>query len=291
MEMRITELFKQKMTFSFEVFPPKMDQPMEPLFETLEHLYRFKPDFISCTYGAGGTNVGRNLEICKAIHGSGKAIALTHFTCIGNTKESIRKQLQDYLDSGIEHIIAMRGDLPAGWEGTRGDFKYANELVEFIKSNFPQFTIAVAGYPEKHIQAGSFTEDIAHLKVKVDAGAEFIMTQLCHDVEKYLRWVEKIRRANINLPIVVGVMPVLAKDATIRMAVSNGSSIPGDLAEVIGRWGDSPEDFKKAGKEYTIKQIFRYIDAGIDGLHIYTLNKWKDVSEILNKSGIRVAEE
>ena len=174
--MRITELFKQKMTFSFEVFPPKMDQPMEPLFETLEHLYRFKPDFISCTYGAGGTNVGRNLEICKAIHGSGKAIALTHFTCIGNTKESIRKQLQDYLDSGIEHILAMRGDLPAGWEGTRGDFKYANELVEFIKSNFPQFTIAVAGYPEKHIQAGSFTEDIAHRKVKVDAGAEFIMT-------------------------------------------------------------------------------------------------------------------
>jgi len=289
--MRITDLFKQRMTFSFEVFPPKMEQPMEPLFETLEHLYKFSPDFITCTYGAGGTNVGRNLEICKAIHDSGKTIALTHFTCIGNTKESIREQLQAYLDNGIEHILAMRGDLPKGWEGTRGDFKYANELVEFIKQNFPQFTIAVAGYPEKHIQADCLTEDIAHLKIKVDAGADFIMTQLCHDVDKYSCWVEKIRKANINIPIVVGVMPVLAKDPTIRMAVSNGSSIPGDLAEVIGRYGDNPEDFKKAGMDYTIKQIYRYIDAGIDGLHIYALNKWKDVTELLNKSGIRTAKD
>jgi 5,10-methylenetetrahydrofolate reductase len=289
--MTIPEIMKNRMTFSFEVFPPKIDQPIEPLFETLGHLYKFRPDFVTCTYGAGGTNVGRNLEIVKAVNDSGKTISLTHFTCIGNTKDSIKEQLQAYLDSGITHILAMRGDLPAGWEGTGGDFKYANELVEFIKTSFPQFTIAVAGYPEKHVQAPNYTEDIAHLKIKVDAGGDFLMTQLCHDVDKYSRWVDMIRKANINLPIVVGVMPVLNKDATIRMAVSNGSSIPSDLAEVIGRWGNNPDDFRKAGIDYTINQIYRYIDAGINGLHIYALNKWKDVSELLNKSGIRTVAE
>lgn len=289
--MNAPDIMKKRMSFSFEVFPPKMEQPIEPLFETLDHLYKFKPDFVTCTYGAGGTNVGRNLEICKAIHDSGKTISLTHFTCIGNSRKSISEQLQTYLESGIDHILAMRGDLPAGWEGTRGDFAYANELVEFIKESFPRFTIAVAGYPEKHVRANTYAEDIAHLKVKVDSGADFIMTQLCHDVDKYSRWVEQIRKANIDLPIVVGVMPVLAKDPTIRMALSNGSSIPGDLAEVIGRWGNSPDDFKKAGMDYTIGQIYRYIDAGINGLHIYALNKWKDVTELMNRSGIRVAED
>ncbi len=288
--MSAQDIMKNRMTFSFEVFPPKTDQPLEPLFETLEHLYKFNPDFVTCTYGAGGTNVGRNLEICKAIHDSGKTISLTHFTCIGNTRDSISEQLQTYLDNGIDHILAMRGDLPAGWEGTRGDFKYANELVSYIKEKLPKFSIAVAGYPEKHIEARSYTEDIAHLRVKCDSGASFIMTQLCHDADKYSRWVEQIRRANISIPIVVGIMPAFSKDATIRMAVSNGSSIPGDLAEVIGRWGNSPEDFKKAGTEFTINQIHRFVSAGIDGLHIYALNKWKDVTELLNYSGIRTSE-
>ena len=289
--MNVLEIMEQRMIFSFEVFPPKDDQPLEPLLETLEHLYKFNPDFISCTYGAGGSNAGRNVEIVKAMKERGRTIPVTHYTCIGNTKETIAKELQGYLDIGVDHILALRGDFPKGWEGTRGDFNYANELVEFIRTNFPQFTIAVAGNPEKHFEADSFAADIAHLRMKQDAGADFIMTQLCHDVEHYEWWVEAIRKAGVYLPIDVGVMPVLQKDPTIRMAVMNGSAIPRDLAEIIARYGNNPEDFKKAGKEYTVKQIHKYISAGIDGLHIYALNKWRDVTDIINAAGIRKMSE
>ncbi len=284
--MKISEIMKQRMIFSFEVFPPKKDQPMDYLLDTLKHLYVFNPDFISCTYGAGGTNAGRNIEVCRAIKKSGRTVPVAHFTCIGNSMENIRKSLQIYLNMGIDHVLALRGDFPKGWKGTMGDFNYANELVAFIRKNFPEFCIAVAGNPEKHFQANSFEEDIAHLRVKQDSGADYIMTQLCHDVDQYEWWVEKIRKAGISLPIDVGIMPALSKDSIIRMTVSNGSSIPRELAEIIARYGDNPEDFKKAGKEYTIKQMYRFIDAGINGLHIYSLNRWKDVSDILNESGI-----
>ena len=153
--MKVTDIMKKRMSFSFEVFPPKAEQSMESLLDTLEHLYAYKPDFISCTYGAGGTNVGRNMEICKAIKESGKTIPVTHYTCIGNKKEKIREELETYLKMGVNHILALRGDFPKGWQETRGDFDHANELVEYIRTNFPEFCIAVAGNPEKHIQAGS----------------------------------------------------------------------------------------------------------------------------------------
>lgn len=279
-----------RMTLSFEVFPPKMEQPVEPLLETLEHLYKFNPDFVSCTYGAGGTNAGRNLEIVTAIQNSGKAIPVTHYTCIGNTKEIISEELRNYLAAGVDHILALRGDYPPGATQTGGDFDFANELVAFIKENFPEFTIAVAGSPEKHVQAPSLEKDIAHLRMKQDAGGDFIMTQLCHDVDNYIEWVDRIRSAGVYLPIDVGVMPVLAKDPTIRMALMNGSSIPKDLAEIIGRYGDNPEDFKKAGIDYTVNQIYQYMNAGIDGLHIYALNKWEDVTEILKQAGFALAK-
>lgn len=284
-KMKVPDIMEERMSFSFEVFPPKAEQPMEPLLETLEHLYQFKPDFISCTYGAGGTNAGRDMEICKALKDSGKTIPVIHYTCIGNTKAKIRAELEGYLDIGVDHILALRGDFPKGWEETRGDFDYASELVAFIRSNYPQFTIAVAGNPEKHFQADSFESDITHLREKQDAGADFIMTQLCHDVDHFAWWLEKIRRAGVYLPVDVGIMPVLVKESTIRMAVSNGSAIPRELAEIIARYGDNPDDFKKAGKEYTVKQLFRFINTGIDGIHIYTLNKWRDVIDILLSAG------
>lgn len=285
----VPEIMKKRMSFSFEVFPPKTEQPMEPLLNTLEQLYTFSPNFISCTYGAGGSNAGRNVEICTAIHDSGKAIAVTHFTCIGHTRATVKEQLDNYLAKGINHVLALRGDLPAGWEGTRGDFAYAGELVAFIRKEYgDKFSIAVAGSPESHIQAPSFEADIAHLRMKQDAGADFIMTQLCFDPDAYLFWMDKVRAAGVTLPIDVGLMPVLNKDATIRMALSmNGCSIPRELARVISKYYNDPEGFKKAGKEYTVRQIYDYINCGIDGLHIYALNKSEDVSDILNMSGIR----
>lgn len=290
--MNVTDIMKERMSFSFEVFPPKPDQPLEPLLDSLDDLYKLSPDFISCTYGAGGTNVGRNIEICKAVQDSGKAIAVTHFTCIGNTKEGVKEQLQNYLDIGVNHLLALRGDLPAGWEGTRGDFAYASELIKFIRDEFgDKFVIAMAAAPEKHIESDSFVADIAHLKHKQDMGADYIMTQLCHDVDQFARWVEQLRKAGITLPMDIGVMPVLNKDATIRMCLSmNGCSIPRELAEVISRYYNDPEGFKEAGMEYTVNQIHRYINAGIDGLHLYALNKSDAVTQICEAAGIATAK-
>ena len=156
----------------------------------LDQLYTLNPDYISCTYGAGGTNVGKNLEVLKKIQDDGKCIPVTHFTCIGNTKEGIKEQLQTYLDNGIDHMLALRGDLPFGWTGTGGDLHYATELVKFVRQEFgDRFTIAVAGSPEGHIACRSLEADIAFLKQKQDNGADYIMTQLCWDMDQFRYWL------------------------------------------------------------------------------------------------------
>jgi methylenetetrahydrofolate reductase (NADPH) len=285
--MQIIDILEERMSFSFEVFPPKTDAGMEKLRGALQHYYAFKPDFISCTYGAGGSNAGRNVEVCTAIIEDGMTEVMTHFTCIGNSREKITSEIEHYRSLGMENILAMRGDLPAGWEGTNGDFSNADGLIRYIKNEFPDFCIAAACYPEKHILAPSFAADIAHLRGKQANGAEFLMSQLCHDVEAFKDFVDRIREAGIVIPVVLGIMPALDKDAIIRMTVSNGCSIPAELAAIIGKYGDNPEEFKKAGIEYTINQIYRFMEAGIDGLHIYTLNKWEEVETIMNGCGIR----
>lgn len=285
--MNIPDIMKKRLCFSFEVFPPKVDQTMTPLLDTLKHLYQFKPDFISCAYGTSVTNTGRSIEVCKAILDDGKTIPVSHLTCIDSTKGTLMDKLKGYQSMGIDHILALRGNFPKGWEETRGDFNYANELVKFIKVNFPSFTVAVAGNPEKHFQAESIESDIAYLRLKQDEGADYIMTQICHDIEQYERWMEKIRKAGVRLPIDVSVMPVISKDSIIRMTLGNGSSIPRDLAEIIRRYGDNEVDFKMAGQEYTVKQIHKFINAGANGLHIYSLNKWQEVTYILLEAGIR----
>ena len=285
--MKIIEVLQSRMSFSFEVFPPKTDAGMEKLREALKHFYSFEPDFISCTYGAGGTSAGRNVEVCGVIKEDGLTEVMTHFTCIGNAREKIAAELRQYQALGIENILAMRGDLPPGWTGTQGDFGYADGLIRYIRAGFPGLCVAAACYPEKHILAPSFAADIAHLRVKQDSGAQFLCSQLCHDVESFKAFTSRIREAGITIPVVLGIMPVLDKDAIIRMTLSNGCSIPAGLAAIIGKYGDDPEEFKKAGIEYTIEQIFRFMEAGIGGLHIYTLNKWEAVEAIVAGAGIR----
>ncbi|MCR5482646.1 MAG: methylenetetrahydrofolate reductase [Clostridia bacterium] len=274
------------MSFSFEVFPPKTDQPLEPLLETLDELCAFKPDFISCTYGAGGTNKGRNKEVCAAI--ADRAMTpMTHFTCIGNSKEDVERYIGEYVEMGMENVLALRGDFPEGWSETHGDFHHADQLIGFIKEKYPELCIGAACYPEKHIQASSLEKDIAHLRSKQDNGAEFLMSQICHDVDAYQLFHDKLRKAGVKIPIIVGVMPVLFKDGLIRMTLSNGCSIPKELAEIIGKYGDNPADFKKAGKEYTVNQIYKFINLGIDGIHIYSLNKYKDLADVIRAAGLR----
>ncbi|HUM84169.1 MAG TPA: methylenetetrahydrofolate reductase [Lachnospiraceae bacterium] len=287
--MTIPEIMKKRMTVSFEVFPPKQDKPLEPLMNVLNRLYTLQPDFISCTYGANGTNAGRHMEICKAIRDSGKTVPISHFTCIGSTREDIKKQMEKCLLIGVNHILALRGDIPAGWEGTRGDFSHASELISFLRQEYGNsFVIAMAGAPEKHIESETFAEDIAHLRMKQDSGADFLMTQLCFDTEHFKRWLDNIRKAGVRIPVDVGIMPVLNKNSIIKMCLSlNGCSIPQPLAELISRhYNDSEEDFRKAGIEYTIRQVYEYMSLGIGGLHFFTLNKAEAILDICEGCGI-----
>lgn len=305
--MRIPEIFEKRAAFSFEVFPPKTDVGMEKLCGeggVLDKLYTLHPDYISCTYGAGGTNVGKNLEVLDKIHKDGKAIPVTHFTCIGNTKEGIKDQLENYLAHGIDHMLALRGDLPFGWEGTGGDLHYATELVKFVRKEFgSKFTIAVAGSPEGHISCRSLESDIGFLKQKQDEGADYIMTQLCWDMDQFRYWLDAIRGAGITMPVDVGIMPILDQAPTINMALSrNGCVMPRELCEIISKnWifpnpfvkdpfdanvEEKKASFKEAGIEYTIRQIDEYRACGIDGIHLYALNKYDDVARIVKESGI-----
>lgn len=292
------------MLLSFELFPPKTDKGMENLPGTIEHLCKYQPEYISCTYGAGGTNVGKNMDVCKMIKDAG-TIPVTHFTCIGNTAEGIKEQLQNYLDNGVDHMLALRGDLPFGWTGTGGDFAYATDLVAYVRKEFgDKIEIAVAGSPEGHIACRSLESDIAVLKQKQDNGADYIMTQLCWDMEQFKRWMDAIRTAGITMPIDVGIMPILDQAATINMALSrNGCVMPRKLCEIISKnwifpnpFDKDPFDaavdekkaaFKEAGIEYTIRQIDEYRALGVNGIHLYALNKWKDVSEIIDRCGLR----
>jgi methylenetetrahydrofolate reductase (NADPH) len=205
----------------------------------------------------------------------------------------------------VDHILALRGDLPRGETTTCGDFKYATELVSFIRKEFgDEFEIAVAGSPEGHIACRSLEADVAVLKMKQDNGADYIMTQLCWDMEQFKRWLDNIRKAGVTMPVDVGIMPILDEASTINMALSrNGCVMERELSRLISKYWIFPNpfdkdpfddaleqkraDFKKAGIEYTIRQIDQYRALGIEGIHLYALNKWQDVSTIIRESGMR----
>ena len=285
--MKIIDHIQAGLTLSFEVFPPKSDKPLEPLLATLEQLYSLSPDFISCTYGAMGSNKGRNLEVVKSIQQGGKCEALSHYTCVGNSKDDVLAALADYESAGGENLLALRGDFPAGVAQTNGDFSHANELISFIRSQTDRFSLAAACYPEKHLLAESMDADINALLLKQDAGASFLMTQLCYSVENYLRFIDRARKRGVSLPIVAGVLPLIKKDGLVRMTLSNGCSIPAEVAALVGRYGESEESFRAAGHAFTVSLVQRLVQEGANGIHLYTLNRFEDVAALVFDAGIR----
>jgi len=280
--MQITERLRRHVTLSFEVYPPKLDRPIEPLLGTLERLYKHKPDFISCTYGAGGSNKGRNLEIVSSIQQSGACEALSHYTCVGSACRDVDAALDAYAAAGVTNLLALRGDFPPGSNATCGSFAHANELIAYIRARRPSLCIAAACYPEKHLLADSLEQDVEHLMQKQDAGASFLITQLCYSVESFLRFRDAARRRGVTLPIIVGVLPILKRDGLVRMTLSNGCSIPAGLAALIGRYGDDEAAFHAAGHDFTAQLIRRYRAEGVDGIHLYTLNRYEDVAALVS---------
>ena len=270
--MYISDLFKKDRTiFSFEVFPPKKTSSIETIYETLEGLSDLKPDFISVTYGAGGNRAdSKTCQIASDIQEKYGILSAAHLTCVYNTKEDIDYILKELEEHGIRNILAVRGDINPDFP-VKKDFKYASELVSYIKSR-GNFHVSGACYPEGHGEADSLIDDIKNLKKKVEAGAEHLMSQLFFDNTQFYDFLEKARIAGIEVPIEAGIMPVVNKSQIERMVSMCGASLPVKFSKMMQKYEHQPEALRDAGIAYAIDQIVDLISNGVDGIHLYTMN-------------------
>lgn len=270
--MKICELFKDNHTvFSFEIFPPKKDGSIETVYNTLDELTDLKPDFISVTYGAGGTQPGCSTrEIVSIIKEKYHTESIAHLTCVNSTKADIDRVIEEFKVHGVENVLALRGDINPDIEPKK-EFPHACDLIAYMKER-SDLSFSGACYPEGHPEAPSFDEDIANLKRKVDAGASHLMSQLFFDNDLFYRFLEKARAAGINVPIEAGIMPCINAKQIQRMVTMCGASLPHKFTRLIARYGDSPEAMRDAGIAYAVDQIIDLAANGVDGIHLYTMN-------------------
>lgn len=269
--MKVASIFEQKRVLSFEVFPPKPTTPIDEIYSTLDSLKYLRPDFISVTYGAGGSAVGASTsEICEKIQNQHGICSIAHLPCINETKDSVLEKLEDFKARGIENILALRGDRNPNL-APKDDFKHATDLISFIREH-GDFDICAACYPEGHPESASRADDVRHLKEKVDAGASHLITQLFFDNDDFYTFREMTDLLNINVPIEAGIMPITNKKSIERMVSLCGASIPRRLAKLLSRYADDPNSLKAAGLEYAIEQIIQLYSNGVQGIHIYTMN-------------------
>ena len=270
--MKVKELFnKGKTVLSFEVFPPKKTSSIETVYSTIEQLTDLKPAYISVTYGAGG-NLANNstCEIASAIKNKYNTEAMAHVTCVNCTKSDLETILSRFKEANIENILALRGDINPDIP-PKTDFKYASELVTFIKEH-GDFGISGACYPEVHAEAPDMITDILNLKKKVDAGAETLVTQLFFDNRAFYDFRDKARIAGINVPISAGIMPVTNKSQIERMVSMCGASLPQKFTKMIQKYEFNQEALIDAGIAYATDQIVDLISNGVEGIHLYTMN-------------------
>lgn len=281
--MFIKDLFAKKQpVFSLEIFPPKPDFPISGIYRTLDALHMLNPSFISVTYGAGGSNRGRTVEIAQTIRNQYGIESLAHLTCVGHSKEEMTDVLDAMEHASLVNILALRGDPPVGDANSPfipGVFKYANELVAFIKERKVGFCLGAAAYPEGHPQSASLAEDAEKLKDKVDQGVDFLITQLFLDNAHFFKFIDRIRKAGIDLPVSAGIMPVL-NNRIHKIIELSQAQVPGELLNILQKYDSQPEDMEKAGIEYAVNQINELIAAGVDGIHLYTMNKSEQSSQI-----------
>lgn len=284
----IAEIIKtKKNSISFEVFPPKKDGEFEAAFETLDALSALSPDFISVTYGAGGSKSKKTIEIASYIQNKLGIPALAHLTCVGNKKEEIFAITEEMQKNNLSHVLALRGDRPKDMTDEQynsRDFKYASELMQFLRSE-THMRFAGACYPEKHFECFSKESDLNHLKEKQDAGAEFFISQLFFDNDFFYDFRERAAKKGIVVPISAGIMPITSPKQIGTSVSLSGSSVPKAFADIIATYGDNAEDMRKAGIDYAIRQILDLQENGVDDIHIYTMNKPKMAAEIM--AGIR----
>lgn len=272
--MHINNLFKEKKAvFSFEIFPPKAATPIDTVYKTIDELSSLSPDYISVTYGAGGSlSDNRTVEISSLIKNKYQIEPLAHLTCISSTKEDIDGILKQLKDNGIENVLALRGDPPIE-KSLSGDFKYANELIRYVKkSGF--FGISAACYPEGHVEnrGRDMNKELEILKKKIDAGADHFTTQLFFDNERYYNFMNLLAKNNIKIPVQAGIMPVTNKKQIERIISMCGTAIPKKFIRIMNKYEHDPIALREAGIAFALDQIVDLISSGAAGVHLYTMN-------------------
>lgn len=270
---------------SFELFPPKTAEGMTSLFQHVDALVKFEPSYITCTYGAGGSTQDRTLDVISGVREKFGLPVATHLTCVGLTEPEIGGYLARALERGVENVVALRGDPPKGeteFKATAGGFSYANELVGFIRRDFPQIGIAVGGYPEKHQEAPNMGVDLENLKRKVDAGADVIITQLFYNNDDFFRFRDACRNLGIEIPIVPGLLPVTNLAQIQRIASLCGAKLPPRFVAALEQHADDPAGQFSAGVDFAIEQALGLLEGDIPGIHFYVLNKSEATSRVLS---------
>jgi methylenetetrahydrofolate reductase (NADPH) len=275
--MKVAEAYGPgKFGLSFELFPPKTPVGEAALWQNLEELMAFRPSFVTCTYGAGGSTREKTLEIVTEVRRRYGGSVASHLTCVGATVDQLRQYLQAAHERGIENIVALRGDPPRGeteFKQVAGGLRYANELVEIIRGEFPQFGIAVAGYPETHQEAPSAEVDLQNLKRKVDAGGNVVITQLFYDNADFFAFRKACQILGIRVPIVPGILPVTNLAQVQRIAAMCKAGLPDDFLAKLQAAGDDEKAQFEIGVEHAIRQVRELQAAGVPGIHFYVLNK------------------
>jgi len=283
---RIKDLFsKKEKTYSFELFPPKTDKGFENLLKTIEKLVELQPDYISCTYGAGGGNRDKTFDIVQHIEKEHNCIAMAHLTCVLNTKNDIKNIVEDIKSRGIRNILALRGDPPVDqpdWQPASDNFRYSSELAKFIREEFGDyFGITVAGFPEGHLLCPDREKDADFLKIKVDAGADFVITQLFFNNQDYFDYIKRLKTRGVNNRVVPGIIPITDYQALLKFTAMCGATVTEEVHQIFEPIQNDKEAVMKAGIEFSIKQCRELLAAGAPGLHFYSLNKVHPTDEIL----------
>ncbi|RMH81431.1 MAG: methylenetetrahydrofolate reductase [NAD(P)H] [Acidobacteria bacterium] len=287
--MKIGKYLREgKFSLSFEFFPPKTQEGEIELFETIKSLQPLSPTFVSVTYGAGGSTRERTRRVVEKIHRETKLTVMAHLTCIAHTKEELLDILQDYKRIGIENILALRGDIPLDTEPPHGACKHAVEMVRLIRENFADhFSIGVASYPEGHPESPNMEWEFKFFKLKVDAGADFSITQMFFDNRYYYEFLELCQRAGINVPIIPGIMPITNFRQIQKFAQMCGATIPQNLIAKLEPYEEKPEELLKVSVDFAIEQCLDLLENRVPGLHFYTLNRSK--ATLMVYEGIRSA--
>ena len=283
---RIKDLFADhERTYSFELFPPKTDKGFENLLKTIAQLIELRPDYISCTYGAGGGNREKTFDVVQHIEERHQVIGMAHLTCVLNSKQDIAAIVEDIKARGIRNILALRGDPPQeqpDWQSTADNFKYSSELAAFIRERYGDyFGVAVAGFPEGHLLCPDRDQDAEFLKVKIDAGADFVITQLFFDNKDYFEYVERVRRLGVDVRVIPGILPITNYENLLRFCAMCGATVTKEVRRIFEPLQDDPAETVKAGIEFGIRQCQGLLDGGAPGIHFYCLNKAHPTDAIL----------